>query len=642
MAEPASTATPVPGSTVIIPGIQSKPELNGTQGIVLAPRGDRWVVELASGTTIALKATSFAPLVAEAQAQVRWQPRPVLGQRVPRCPGCDTAYFMPGSCSVCVHVDGKPAASLRGASLGGASDDDDDDDYAGGDDDTEDGDVDDDDDWEDCEDDVDSGRDHAENEEELEDDGGQGDPHHGGSELEPVAGSATHHFVIHVEQPGEGADGVTSTPHLVVHLASSSATGAHAGNPADLQAPPPSDLSHPATAATTTAAEHGTPAVDPRAVRVCAWSGCGRALSADPAEQSKCGRCKTAFYCGRTCQKRHWGRGGHKTVCVEPPSCNICLDGGDEPVPIQRGCACRGDAGLAHVACLAEVAARKEGGYHEGWHTCPTCGQHYTGAMDLGLQLALVHRMRTRPRDDVDRLDAEGHLGSALSDAGKFAEAADVLARVLTAKKRVHGEEGASTLATANMLGNTYYDQGKLAEAEELQVWLLEASGRVHGEEHSVTLAASTNLAITYSKQGKHEEAEELKVRVLEVHRRVRGEEHPRTLAAADNLATTCSRLGKHAEAEELEAGALAVSRRVLGTEHPDTLITANNLADTYRQQGRLAEAEALLVEVLAASRRVRGAAHTDTLRCVNNLALTYDAQGREADGDALWELYHP
>ena len=30
--------------------------------------------------------------------------------------------------------------------------------------------------------------------------------------------------------------------------------------------------------------------------------------------------------------------------------------GGDEPLPTQRGCACRGDTGLAHVACQAQAA----------------------------------------------------------------------------------------------------------------------------------------------------------------------------------------------------------------------------------------------------------------------------------------------
>ena len=392
------------------------------------------------------------------------------------------------------------------------------------------------------------------------------------------------------------------------------------------------------------AAEPQTPDVlpPPATAKVCAWSGCGRELSTDAAEQSKfrCGRCKQAFYCSRTCQKRHWGRGGHKEDCKEPPCCTICLDGGDDPVPIQRGCACRGDAGLAHVACLVKVAARKAGGCHEGWFECPTCGQYYTGAMDLGLQRALVHRMHTRPRHDYERLGAEGNLGNALMDAGQLAEAADVLARVFTVMKRVYGEEDEQTLNTAGTLAVTYQQQGRLDEAEELQVWVAAARTRLDGKEHPGTLDATTNLAATYSDQGKLAEAEELQVAVLEARTRLQGKEHPRTLNAATNLAATYTMQGKHAEAEALQAGLLAVHRRVLGAEHPGTLHTAADLAFTYNKQGRLVEAEALYVEVLVVSQRVRGAAYPDTLDVARNVARMYDFQGRGADAEELSALY--
>ena len=36
--------------------------------------------------------------------------------------------------------------------------------------------------------------------------------------------------------------------------------------------------------------------------------------------------------------------------------------------------ACRGDAGLAHVACRAKLATHKGAGYNEAWVVCPTCG----------------------------------------------------------------------------------------------------------------------------------------------------------------------------------------------------------------------------------------------------------------------------
>ena len=42
----------------------------------------------------------------------------------------------------------------------------------------------------------------------------------------------------------------------------------------------------------------------------------------------------------------------HETT--EPPLCTVCLEG--VPSPIQMGFACRGDQGLAHVKCRAEVA----------------------------------------------------------------------------------------------------------------------------------------------------------------------------------------------------------------------------------------------------------------------------------------------
>jgi hypothetical protein len=38
-----------------------------------------------------------------------------------------------------------------------------------------------------------------------------------------------------------------------------------------------------------------------------------------------------------------------------PQQCFICLD--SNAPPIQSGCACRGDGGLAHVDCLIQVAA---------------------------------------------------------------------------------------------------------------------------------------------------------------------------------------------------------------------------------------------------------------------------------------------
>ena len=348
------------------------------------------------------------------------------------------------------------------------------------------------------------------------------------------------------------------------------------------------------------ATPHGTPAPSPSSpepAKTCSWSACGRELSADAAQNKRCGRCKSEFYCGRACQKKHWKEGGHKLACEEPPCCTICLEGGEEPLPIQRGCGCRGDMGLAHTACLAKMNAHKAKGHHVGWYKCPTCRQWYTGAMRLALARALMHRLRLRRRDDDDRLGAEDILGTALFGAGEFAEAEKVQTRLLAARKRVSGKEHPDTLDATTNLANTYNCQSKLAEAEELQVWVLAASKRVRGQEHPDTLNAAHSLANTHRGQGKLAEAEELQLWALAAMKRVRGKEHPNTLNAANNLAITYSHQGRLAEAEELLAWVLAVSVRVRGKQHPETIRAADNLDVvvnvTHAVQSRLLETAA-------------------------------------------------
>ena len=62
--------------------------------------------------------------------------------------------------------------------------------------------------------------------------------------------------------------------------------------------------------------------------------------------------------------------------------CRICLD--NTPAPIQCGCACRGEAGLAHPGCMVQAAvARQEqkARLAAAWRTCGLCGTNFTGAM---------------------------------------------------------------------------------------------------------------------------------------------------------------------------------------------------------------------------------------------------------------------
>ena len=109
--------------------------------------------------------------------------------------------------------------------------------------------------------------------------------------------------------------------------------------------------------------------------------------------------------------------------------CIICLD--TSPPPIQMGCACRGDSGLAHIDCLARAAESRKA-LRDGtpWGQCRMCNQNFTGAMRMGLAEAWRSRVAGQPAESMERLAAESNLATALFYQGKHAEA-ELMLRVL-------------------------------------------------------------------------------------------------------------------------------------------------------------------------------------------------------------------
>jgi tetratricopeptide (TPR) repeat protein len=313
--------------------------------------------------------------------------------------------------------------------------------------------------------------------------------------------------------------------------------------------------------------------------------------------------------------------------------------------PIQSGCACRGDAGLAHLGCrfwAAEELVERKGSV-EWWWTCQTCKQHFTGEMRVGLAAAWCYKVRDLAEDDGERLSAVGNLAAALSRQGRNTEAEEMQREVLAGRKRVLGAEHARTMIAANNLALTLSNQGKNAEAEEMHREVLAVRKRVLGAEHHNTLTTAGNLACILANQGNYEEAEKIQREVLAGQKLVLGAENPVTLTSAGNLATFHLEQEKYQEAEEMLREVLVVQKRVCGEEHPETLTTANNLALSLLGQGKHAEAEARQSEVLAVSKRVLGAEHPDTRRAADNLAhclsrakvLEGGAGGRGEGGEA-------
>ena len=243
--------------------------------------------------------------------------------------------------------------------------------------------------------------------------------------------------------------------------------------------------------------------------------------------------------------------------------CFICLE--TSPPPIQMGCACRGEAGLAHLGCLAKAAESRAA--REGWWKCRTCNQGFTGAMQRGLAEELWLRSRDQPAESEDRQHAAWNLANALRCQGKYAEAAQMQHELLDMRRRVPGPEHPITLGTISDLALSLCGQGKYAEAEQMQRELLDVRRRVLGPEHPNTLTTMSNLCSSLRGQGKYTEAEQMRRELLIVMQRVLGPDHRDTLITMSSLALSLSGQGKHAEAEQMLCDVLDVQRRVLGPD---------------------------------------------------------------------------
>jgi tetratricopeptide (TPR) repeat protein len=234
-----------------------------------------------------------------------------------------------------------------------------------------------------------------------------------------------------------------------------------------------------------------------------------------------------------------------------------------------RGCACRGDAGFAHLRCLIKLARQDD----DRWWSCPTCKQDYYGQVQLGLARARWEPVRDKPADDEERLAAAADLARALQQVeGDFDQALPLLEQCLAEARRAKGDQHRDTLASCNNLATLHFHRKDYGAALPLAEEALAGTARNEGPEHVDTLICMSELSQLHRALGNHDAALPLTLECLAIRRRTLGAANESTIESMNSLATLYAEMGEIRKAIEIFDEELAACRRTLGSEHPNTL----------------------------------------------------------------------
>lgn len=329
----------------------------------------------------------------------------------------------------------------------------------------------------------------------------------------------------------------------------------------------------------------------------------------------------------------------HESQDQEQGRCTICLE--SDPAPLQRGCACRGEAGLSHFQCMANLAdwRDKNGPATEtpglAWIMCLVCKSHFTGAMKQELAHAWSERSLHLPTDHLTHVWSKQHLIECAYAAGNYAEAETMARSMLDRNRTDLGETHPITLYTKTMLGNSLSCLERYKEAEEVQREVLADTSIVSGPRGRVTASQMSSLSNTLAKQRKFTEALRLAKEAVAILRAdgstgstddaasTDRDREKMFLTSASGLAHLFLEQGDGDGARALYSEVLSMQSRILGPDHPETLSTKANLAATMSRQGNYEEAKRLEIEVLRTMQRVLGPTHPHTAFAKENLEYT-------------------
>jgi tetratricopeptide (TPR) repeat protein len=231
--------------------------------------------------------------------------------------------------------------------------------------------------------------------------------------------------------------------------------------------------------------------------------------------------------------------------------------------------------------------------------------------------LAICDRLPDSDERSLVEADLLQDLGLELQQPGRMEEAEAVGRQALELKRKLLGNNHASTAEALEVLALGLKDEGKLVEAEVFYREALATYLKLLGKDHHLVGRALRGLGATLSEQGRLVEAESHLREALATQRNDKFD----VTWTLHYLAQVLERQGKLAEAEASYREVLVIRQKLAANPRGHLLL---QLAGVLRKQGKRSEADAFLLDAIGAFRKQADAGDVDAQNAVAWLLATH------------------